>query len=52
MPGLTFYTQMGNHESYPVNVYDYFNGDNEDRKQINDEFSQIWEEWIGADAAT
>ena len=28
-PGKKFYTQQGNHESYPVNVYDYFNFERE-----------------------
>ena len=39
---------MGNHESFPVDVYDYFGKRELD---LQDEFSSIWEEWIGEEAA-
>lgn len=43
---------MGNHESFPVNVYDYFSGHNKDREKLNTEFANIWQDWIGPEAAS
>lgn len=39
---------MGNHESYPVNIYD-FSGKRE--QKFNNFFGDLWEDWIGEDAA-
>jgi len=39
---------MGNHESFPCNVYDY-EGDRE--KELKTEFANAWEYWIGPEAA-
>ena len=39
---------MGNHESYPVNVYDY-SGNREDELKIA--FADAWQVWIGENAA-
>ena len=39
MPDKKFYPMMGNHESYPVNVYDYFS-DRED--SMNKKFGDAW----------
>ena len=42
------YPIMGNHESFPCNVYDY-EGDRE--KELKTEFANAWEYWIGPEAA-
>lgn len=39
---------MGNHESFPVNVYDY-EGNRE--KELQKKLGDVWEDWIGAEAA-
>lgn len=39
---------MGNHESYPCNVYDY---KSEREKRLNSVFANAWEYWIGKEAA-
>lgn len=38
---------MGNHESYPVNVYDYHS----DREQmLNEGLAQAWKQWLSPEA--
>ena len=48
-PDKIFFPQMGNHESYPVNVYDY-SGTREHAMQK--EFSDMWKDWIGEDGSS
>ncbi|EAR99710.1 ser/thr phosphatase family protein (macronuclear) [Tetrahymena thermophila SB210] len=48
LPHIKVFPITGNHESFPVNVYDYF-GDREN--QQNDIFATSWEQWIGKEAA-
>jgi len=38
---------MGNHESYPVNVYDYTNNREDILKQA---LAENWKQWIGENA--
>lgn len=35
---------MGNHESFPVNVYDYFS---DREKDLKNSFAEAWKQWIG-----
>ncbi|KAL4435972.1 hypothetical protein ABPG74_022207 [Tetrahymena malaccensis] len=48
LPHISVFPITGNHESFPVNVYDYF-GDHENKQ--NDIFATSWEQWIGKEAA-
>ena len=44
---FTFFPVIGNHESFPVNVYDF----NSDREKIfNKNYADLWKDWIGNDA--
>lgn len=45
---VTVIPMMGNHEPYPVNVYDYMS---DREKPLLEGFSKVWEKWIGAEAA-
>jgi sphingomyelin phosphodiesterase len=39
---------LGNHESYPVNVYEWGKGNS---IQLNDGVAEAWKDWIGPEAA-
>lgn len=38
---------IGNHEPFPVNVYDFHNGKNQ---LLIDGLADVWQDWLGADA--
>lgn len=38
---------IGNHEPFPVNVYDYRDGNNQD---LINGLADIWQDWLGADS--
>lgn len=48
MPNLKIFPIMGNHESFPCNVYDY---ESQREKDLKARLSKAWEYWIGAEAA-
>ena len=45
---FTFYPTLGNHESFPVNVYDFLSNR---EVSFNNFFADEWVDWIGPDAA-
>ncbi|CAD8174960.1 unnamed protein product [Paramecium octaurelia] len=46
--GITFIPQIGNHEAFPVNQYDYMT-DKDSNLRV--EFSNMWREWLGDETA-
>ncbi|CAD8091741.1 unnamed protein product [Paramecium sonneborni] len=46
--GITFIPQIGNHEAFPVNQYDYMS-DKDSNLRV--EFSNMWREWLGDETA-
>ncbi|KAL4435127.1 hypothetical protein ABPG74_003620 [Tetrahymena malaccensis] len=49
IPSLKIFPIMGNHESFPCNVYDY---ETDREKDLKAQLAQAWESWIGKEAAT
>ncbi len=45
---FTVYPTIGNHESFPVNVYDFFT---KREIQFNNFFAHTWADWIGEEAS-
>jgi len=46
--GYRFIPNMGNHECFPADQFDWFSSRDDDLKVV---FADIWEDWIGSEAA-
>jgi sphingomyelin phosphodiesterase len=48
IPGLNFVPSMGNHEPFPVNVYNFYG---QRDLYLREALANSWESWIGTDSA-
>ena len=46
-PNIPVFPIIGNHEPFPVNVYDFKNGHN---KVLIDGLADVWQDWLGPEA--